>query len=248
MPTLNKNQQNLEEEMKKHPVLTFADIIKALKEHPEWLEELRKIILTTELIELPRKIEKLFESVRKLEKRVGKIEEDVAVLKEDVAVLKQDVAVLKQDVAVLKKDVAYLKGEFGRFKGREFERTIREKYYAYFGRLLRKSKLVNFEEILPLLESAEDEGLITEEQKLSVFQLDLLVSGMLKSTKKEVLLAVEVSYSLHEQDVERSVERADILAYLLKKEVIPVLVAVEVRKEVEKKVEDKGALLIKTGF
>ncbi|MCD6489597.1 MAG: hypothetical protein J7K20_02585 [Thermodesulfobacterium sp.] len=241
MPTLNKNQQNLEEEMKKHPVLTFADIIKALKEHPEWLEELRKIILTTELIELPRKIEKLFESVRKLEKRVGKIEEDVAVLK-------QDVAVLKQDVAVLKKDVAYLKGEFGRFKGREFERTIREKYYAYFGRLLRKSKLVNFEEILPLLESAEDEGLITEEQKLSVFQLDLLVSGMLKSTKKEVFLAVEVSYSLHEQDVERSVERADILAYLLKKEVIPVLVAVEVKKEVEKKVENKGALLIKTEF
>lgn len=29
MPTLNKNQQNLEEEMKKHPVLTFADIIKS---------------------------------------------------------------------------------------------------------------------------------------------------------------------------------------------------------------------------
>jgi len=35
MPNLNKDQQNLEEEMKKHSVLTFADIIKALKEHPE---------------------------------------------------------------------------------------------------------------------------------------------------------------------------------------------------------------------
>ena len=39
MPNLNKDQQNLEEEMKKYPVLTFADIIRALKEHPEWLEE-----------------------------------------------------------------------------------------------------------------------------------------------------------------------------------------------------------------
>jgi len=65
---------------------------------------------------------------------------------------------LKQDVSTLKQDVAYLKGEFGKFKGREFERTIREKYYAYFGRLLRKSKLINFEEILPLLESAEDKN------------------------------------------------------------------------------------------
>jgi len=38
MSNLNKDQQNLEEKMKKHPVLTFADIIRALKEHPEWLE------------------------------------------------------------------------------------------------------------------------------------------------------------------------------------------------------------------
>jgi len=195
---------------------------------------LRKIILTTELIELPRKFEELLGNVKKLDKKVDRIE--------------QDVAVLKQDVAVLKQDVAYLKGEFGRFKGREFERTIREKYYAYFGKLLRKSKLINFEEILPLLESAEDKNLITEEQKLSVLQLDLLVSGELKPTKKGVFLAVEVSYSLHEEDIERSVERANILAHLLKKEVIPVLVSVEVKREIEKKIEDKGALLIKTDF
>ncbi len=195
---------------------------------------MRKIILTTELIELPRKFEELLGNVKKLDKKVDRIE--------------QDVAVLKQDVAVLKQDVAYLKGEFGRFKGREFERTIREKYYAYFGKLLRKSKLINFEQILPLLESAEDKNLITEEQKLSVLQLDLLISGELKPTKKRVFLAVEVSYSLHEEDIERSVERANILAHLLKKEVIPVLVSVEVKREIEKKIEDKGALLIKTDF
>ena len=64
MPNLNKDQQNLEEEMKKHSVLTFADIIKALKEHPEQLEELRKIISTTELIELLRKFEELLGNVK----------------------------------------------------------------------------------------------------------------------------------------------------------------------------------------
>jgi len=93
---------------------------------------------------LPRKFEELLGNVKKLDKKVDRIE--------------QDVAILKQDVSTLKQDVAYLKGEFGKFKGREFERTIREKYYAYFGRLLRKSKLINFEEILPLLESAEDKN------------------------------------------------------------------------------------------
>jgi len=60
-----------------------------------------------------------------------------------------------------------------------------------------------------------------------------------------VFLAVEVSYSLHEEDIERSVERANILAYLLKKEVIPVLVSVEVKREAEKKLKGLSIHLCK---
>ena len=141
-------------------------------------------ILKQDVSVLKQDVAILKQDVDILKQDVAILKQDVAVLKQDVAILKQEVAMLKQEVTILKQDVAYLKGEFGRFKGREFERTIREKYYAYFGKLLRKSKLVNFEEILSLLESAEDKNLITEEQKLSVLQLDLLVSGELKPTKK----------------------------------------------------------------
>ena len=276
MQSLNKEKENLEKEMEKQPVLTFADIIRALREHPEWLEELRKIILTTELIELPKKFEEMLVRMEKLEKKVDKIEkdveilkqdvailkqdveilkqdvavlkQDVAVLKQDVAILKQDVAVLKQDVAVLKQDVSYLKGGFGRFKEKEFERTIRERYYAYFGRILRKSKLIPFEEIIPLLETAEEEKIITEDQKVSALQLDLLIKGEIKKVKKEVYLAIEVSYSLQEDDIERAIERAGILAYVLKGEVIPTIVAVEIKEEIQKSAEDKGIFVIKADF
>jgi len=276
MQSLNKEKENLEKEMEKQPVLTFADIIRALREHPEWLEELRKIILTTELIELPKKFEEMLVRMEKLEKKVDKIEkdveilkqdvailkqdveilkqdvavlkQDVAVLKQDVAILKQDVAVLKQDVAVLKQDVSYLKGGFGRFKEKEFERTIRERYYAYFGRILRKSKLIPFEEIIPLLETAEEEKIITEDQKVSALQLDLLIKGEIKKVKKEVYLAIEVSYSLQEDDIERAIERAGILAYVLKSEVIPTIVAVEIKEEIQKSAENKGAFVIKADF
>jgi hypothetical protein len=255
MQSLNKEKENLEKEMEKQPVLTFADIIRALREHPEWLEELRKIILTTELIELPKKFEEMLVRMEKLEKKVDKIEkdveilkQDVAILKQDVEILKQDVAILKQDVAILKQDVSYLKGEFGRFKGKEFERTIRERYYAYFGRILRKSKLIPFEEIIPLLETAEEEKIITEDQKISALQLDLLIKGEIKKVKKEVYLAIEVSYSLQEDDIERAIERAGILAYVLKGEVIPTIVAVEIKEEIQKSAENKGAFVIKADF
>jgi NAD(P)H-hydrate repair Nnr-like enzyme with NAD(P)H-hydrate dehydratase domain len=69
-------QEQLETEKKKkkkefgedYPILTFADILRALKQHPEWLEELRKLVLTSELLGLPKKIDELIKRVEKLEK------------------------------------------------------------------------------------------------------------------------------------------------------------------------------------
>jgi len=218
---------DMEKEMDKYVVRTFADILRALREHPEWLEELRKVILTSELLELPKKVDELLT-------RVGRLEEDVAIL--------------KQDVAILKQDVGYLKGEVGRLKGKDFERTIREKYYAYFGKVLRKAKLLPFEEIIPILDDAEDKGEITLQQRDAILRLDLLVSGQIRKLRKDVVLAVEVSYSLYPEDLERAFERAQLLATLLEKEVIPTVVACEATEEVEKQADKKGILLIKAEY
>ena len=236
------------QEMEGIKVLTFADILRALREHPDWLGELRKLILTEELLELPRKFEELLKRVDRIEKRVEKIEEDVAVLKQDVAVLKQDVAVLKQDVAVLKQDMSYWKGEFGRLKGRDLERTIRERYYAYFGKVLKGAKVISMEGLIPTIETYEDKGEITEEQKDGVLNLDLIVSGHSKSLKKDVILAVEVSYSLYEEDIERACERADVLSRVLQREVIPTVVACQIKEGTERLADERGVLLIKVDY
>jgi len=246
---------DMEKEMEKYVVRNFADILRVLREHPEWLEELRKVILTSELLELPKKVDELLTRVGRLEKDVGTLKQDVtilkqdvAVLKQDVAVLKQDVAILKQDVAILKQDVAYLKGEVGRLKGNDFERRIREKYYAYFGRILKKAKLIPFEEILPILDDAEDRKEITLEQRDAVLRLDVLISGQIRELGKDVVLAVEVSYSLYPEDLERAFERAQILATILHKEVIPTVVACEATEDIQKKADERGILLIKVEY
>ncbi|MGC8719293.1 MAG: hypothetical protein ACP5TY_04715 [Thermodesulforhabdaceae bacterium] len=305
MATVSQAERTeIEKEMEKYPVATFADILRALRQHPEWLEELRRLILTSELLELPRKFDELLKRFDRLEERVGKIEEDVAVLKQDVAVLKQDVAVLKQDVAVLKQDVAvlkqdvavlkqdvavlkqdvavlkqdvevlkrdvailkqdvenlkkdvamlkedvsYMKGELGRLKGKDFERTVRERYYSYFGRLLRKSRLVPFEEIVSLIDDLEDQGRISSGERDSLLKLDMVVKGQIRESRKPVVLAVEVSYSLYEDDILRAAERADILARMLTEEVIPVVVASEFKEGAEKVADDMGVLIIKAEY
>jgi cell division protein FtsB len=294
--------QKILKDMEKYEIKNLADLVKVLLQKPEWLEFLRSIILTHDLIEFPKVfqefLEKEFEPLKQdvkvlkdktekieqdvavvkedvkvlkekterieqdvevlkqdvgvLKQDVGVLKQDVAVLKQDVAVLKQDVAVLKQDVAVLKQDVAvlkqdmkYLKGEVGRLKGHDFERRIREKYYAYFGRLLKKSKLISFEVLQESLEEAVEVGLITEDEADEIRWLDLLISGIIKSNQKEVLLGVEVSYSIYEEDISRASRRSDILATLFKKEVIPTIVGVEISEELMKSAEERGVLVIK---
>ena len=210
---LRGNEMERREEVgKDYPILTFADILRALKEHPDWLEELRKLILTAELLELPKKVDELLKRVEKLE---------------------HDVEILKQDVEQLKKDVNYLKGEFGKFKGSDFERKIRDKYYAYFGRLLKKAKILQMEKLIDLIDEAEDKKEISETERDYLLELDLVVKGKIRKTGKEVVLAVEISYSLYPEDVERAKKRAEILRKVLKTEVIPTVVYVEAKKELK---------------
>lgn len=47
-----------------YKIETFEDILRVLKERPDWLEELRRIILTEELIALPQRFEKFLEEFK----------------------------------------------------------------------------------------------------------------------------------------------------------------------------------------
>ncbi|MEJ5173323.1 MAG: cell division protein ZapB [Hydrogenothermaceae bacterium] len=256
-------------EMEKYEIRNFADIIRVLLDHPDWLNELRKMILTSELLELPRKMEEVLQRLDRLETKVDKIESDVEVLKQDVTVLKQDVNVLKQDVAVLKQDVAvlkqdveilkqdvntlkkdmnYMKGEFGRFKGKDFERTVKEKYPAYFGKVVRKSKLIGWEKLAELIDDSEEEGVISEKERNDLFDLDFVIYGELKESKKPVYLAVEATYSLYRDDIDRALSRADSLYKILKTEVIPTVVYVESSEDLEGYASDKGVLTLKVSY
>lgn len=238
---------------KEYVIRNFYDLIKALLDNPTWLEIIRKLILTEELLKLPHKFDELSQKLDKFREEFEKFKEEefkplkekVDKIEEDVSVLKEDVAVLKQDVAVLKGDVRYLKGELGKVKGWAYEWKIKENFYAYFGRVLRKARRISLEELSRIAEEAEEKGLISEDQYVTLLEVDLVLEGQLKLDKKPVILAVEISHSVYESDIKRALDRANILALLLKREVIPTVIGTEVKEELISQAEDSGVLLIK---
>jgi len=86
-------------------VKDFQDLVRLLRERPEWRDELRRALLTDELLELPRAMRVLTEEVRRLaeaqlktEERVGRLEE--AVIRLDQAVARLAEAQLKTEERV----------------------------------------------------------------------------------------------------------------------------------------------------
>jgi hypothetical protein len=71
--------------MKEYRISSFADLMQALKENPEWLKELRGMILTEELLELPKRFDALDKGMQEVKDRIEEIkkrmDKDVSPLK-----------------------------------------------------------------------------------------------------------------------------------------------------------------------
>jgi len=230
---------------KEYVVKNFYDLMRALIENPTWLEIMRNLILTEELLRLPQKVSEILKELEAFRKDFETFKkEEFTPLKQKVDRIEQDVETLKQDVATLKRDVAYLKVELGKVKGWAYEWKIKENYHAYFGRVLRRARRIPLEELANLAADAEEKGLISEKQYIALLELDLVVEGLLKHDKRPVVLAIEISHKVFESDLERAFERANILAYLLGKEVIPTVIGSEVEEKISELAVEKGVLLI----
>ena len=87
--------------MRSFTVREFHDLIKILEEHPEWREELRRLILTDELLKLPEIVREQAENLRTLTARVDALAEDLRTLTARVDALTARVDALAEDLRTL---------------------------------------------------------------------------------------------------------------------------------------------------
>ena len=190
-------------------VSDFHDLVEILHAQPAWREELRSLVLTEDILGLPQAVRELVEITKQNQPRFLRYDSDIAELKSDVKVLKEDVAVLKTDV--------------GRLKGSDVERKFRERPFVYFSKLARRIRVVSDAELAVLLESAEEEGRINEDELDEIKLLDAVSRGRSREGGADVYLAVEASSVVDPYDVARVAKRAALLAKATQLVVIPVV-------------------------
>ncbi|MDW8227167.1 MAG: hypothetical protein RMJ60_05155 [Anaerolineales bacterium] len=235
-------------------VQDFLDLVTLLHRHPEWQEELRRLVLTREVLELPEIVRELAEAQKRTEQRVEELAEAQKRSEERLTRLEQVVAELaeaqkrtEEELHALTRRVDGLTGEVGNLRGDMLEMQYRQRAFSFFGKIVSRLKVVDLQEVWEELEAH-----LSEEELDKLLELDLLLAGRLKaawaarSGSDEVWLAVEISAVVDRQDVERAWERAA----LLRRAGLPVLAVAAGHRwtqGAEQVAEHKGVVLQKDG-
>jgi chromosome segregation ATPase len=271
-----------------------------LRERPDYLEKLRMLILTKELLELPVKFEefrkevnqrfdevdrrfeesdrkfeafknevnqrfdevdrrfeeidrrfdevdkrfeesdKKFEAFRsevnqkfeEVDKRLEKLEIGQEEIKQKLEKHDKEIEEIKQILDRHEKSIQELKGW-------QLEHKVFINICSYLGSYIgiRKCKIKDKSELLEELDEYVEKGIITEEEENDVIELDLIVSGILKETKEEVYVAIEISYKIGNYDIERVIRRKEILEKVYKKKVIPLIIGKEISNKLKSKLK-----------
>ena len=104
--------------------------------------------------------------------------------------------------------------DVGDMRGQLLETRYRDRVGAYFGRLLRRVRVVSARDLDDLLDAATAAGAIDDETAHELRLADLIVRGRRPADGQETYLAVEVSAGVGRDDVERAVQRATLLSKL----------------------------------
>lgn len=221
----------------------LRDLIELLAEKPEWRAQLRPLILGDEFDRLPRIVEELAEAQRRTEARVEELAEaqrrtekrveELTARVEDLAEAQGRTEARIEDLVeaqrrtetrlqemgekidALTASIKMLSDQFTDDTGALYEVRFERKAPSLFGQWLRKPRVVTLND-LERVDEAEVSGALSPFDASQLRALDIIIQGLDKreSGYPETLLAVEVSRTLDDTDLDRAEARARLLSGL----------------------------------
>jgi len=200
----------------------MSDLTRLLGQHPEWRAELRRIVLSDELLGLPDSMRQLADRMDQLADRMDQLADRLDQLAERMDQLAERMDQLARRVDQLTERIdrqaEYVEAllashqrmldDIGGLKGKMLELEYRDRATAYFGPLLRKGRVIDTSELWDAIEAS-----LTDREVDDAILADLIMRGAVRgrSEPAEVVLVIEVSFVVDRFDVERAHRRAALL-------------------------------------
>ena len=201
----------------------ISDLARILEEHPEWVDTLRSMLLTKEILDLPAALERLTQLVndfvqeqRETNQRTDRL---LTSLEGRVTHLEEIGVSTDRRLTSLETITRRMQGQIGLLRGEAAERHLQGHLDVVLSQRLNLRRVVTLKSInrgidrslAEQLEEAQDNQIITPGQHLQVRLVDVILSATDRETAAPVYIAAEVSLTLNRNDIDRAAERAAIL-------------------------------------
>ena len=224
----------------------IADLVRILKEQPEWTDTIRSILLSQELLELPAR----FAEFVQLTQENNRLTNDrLSLVETRMENFETRMERLESVYAETNQRLNRLEGRFGNFEGSEYERKVRTRalYRTQYQLGLNNAYLALTQDglVAPQLNSAIAQALgnnaISIEQSIDLHETDIIISD---PGNRHVV--VEISLIADEDDILRAKRRASTLNAATGGPVTPVVITAilnEAQKD-QAAIEEVTAFLI----
>lgn len=248
----------------------IADILRIVREQPEWADALRGALLSQELLELPQRFA---EFVAVVERRFAALESDVAELKEDVSEIKGELINIKGEISGINGDITGINdeisgikgeissinatlsrhsGELGNLRGANYERRIGDNISSIVSqhlhlrriRVLKGQKAFDEIPFFELIDDAQDRGVIDQQQRIEVGHVDIVLQGQSHPEGDVVYAVLEVSVTVGNSDITRAEARAEILKKATAAPTLPVVIGANIDEARQEFAAQRGVTLI----
>ncbi len=190
----------------------IGDLVRILREQPEWAEALRGVLLSRELLELPEEFANFVKLTNaNFETIYGRLD-------------------------TMDGRFDAIDGRFDNGFGINYEMKVERNIRSYAGqqlglrntRVLRGSLSGQDSELEEITEQAVENGVITWEQNDDLWLSDLIFTGRNRTDGSVHYFTAEVSITAGDHDVVRAAERARTLSRIIGQPVTPAVVSANV--------------------
>ena len=245
----------------------ISDLVRILREDPDWAEAVRSVLLSQELKSLPerfdkfveltrennelvnRRLERLEEGQRRLEEGQKRLEERQQRLEERQQRLEEGQQRLEREIETLKTDVGTLKGSDTERRARETILNIaKDELDLSRGSILLARGRNTAPEFLGSINDAEVLGLITEEQADHVLLADIIIRARRGVDREYVYGVFEVSSTIGLNDIRRARERADAVVAATGEEAVAAVIGGTIQPPQRTQAEEMDVRVLMPGM
>lgn len=222
---------------------TIEDLTRILRERPEWRDEIRKLVLTDELLTLPQRFSEYAAST---DRRLDDLTQIVQELAKSLQELTQ---CFEQYAEITNRRVSSLEGRVGNLEGSHYESKVVRLLPTRI-RLENVANLNNPQVVYPvngnapaldsLLQRALNNGAISHDQMIDLTDADAIIAA-----DDNRYAVVESSITLAERDINRAIERAALMSIITGSETVPVVASANIADAERSFAEERGVSIIR---